>query len=86
MWAFFSSTFLYASPQLLFQQLGPSPALLAEPAVGSVAQGLPALPQPPLFTVHCPVVVTGKFCNRDGKGGDPADSLLMHVHPICSKK
>lgn len=79
MWAFFSSSSLYSSPQLLFQQLGPSPTLLSKPAVDSMAQGTPAPSQPALFTVHCPIIVTGKFCNRDGKGGDPINSLLMHV-------
>lgn len=83
---FFPSTSLSLSPQLLFQQLGPCPALLAEPAVGSVAQGTPAPLQPPLFTAHFPTAVTGKFCNRGGKGGGPVDNFSAHIHPSHSEK
>ena len=86
MWAFFPSTSLSLSPQLLFQQLGPCPALLAKPAVGSVAQGTPAPLQPPLSTAHFPIAVTRKFCNRSGKGGGPVDNLSMHIQPSHSKK
>lgn len=74
------STSLSLSPQLLFQQLGPCPALLAKLAVGSEAQGTPAPSQPPLFTARFPIAVTGKFCNRDRKGGGPVDNLSMHAH------
>lgn len=76
---FFPSTSLSLSSQLLFQQLGPCPALLAKPAVSSVAQGTPAPLPPPLFTAHSPTAVTGKFSNRGGKGGGPVDNLSMHL-------
>lgn len=84
MWAFFPSASHFLLPQLLFQQLCPCPAFLAKLAVSFVAQGTAAPSQPPSFTAHFPIDVTGKICSRGGKVH--VDNLSMHIHPYLSKK
>lgn len=86
MWAFFPSSFHSLLLQLLFQQLGPCPALLAKPSVDSVVQGTQAPLQSSLFTAYFPVMITRNLCNRGGKGGGPVDNFSTQIYPRHSRK